>query len=60
VEALERALLSRVLRHTQGHQTRASEVLGISRNTLRQKMRSLGFVIDKVFTREADEESGEG
>ncbi len=60
VEALERVLLTRVLRHTQGHQTRASEVLGISRNTLRQKMRSLGFVIDKVFTRDADEESGEG
>ena len=46
------ALLERVLRHTQGHQARASELLGISRNTLRQKMRSLGFAIDKVFTQE--------
>jgi two-component system nitrogen regulation response regulator GlnG len=59
VEALERVLLARVLRHTQGHQTRASELLGISRNTLRQKMRSLGFAIDKVFNQEGDEESGD-
>jgi two-component system nitrogen regulation response regulator GlnG len=57
VEALEKALVGRVLRHTQGHQTQASELLGISRNTLRQKMRSLGFVIDKVFTRDADGEA---
>jgi two-component system nitrogen regulation response regulator GlnG len=55
VEALERVLLENVLRHTQGHQTRASELLGISRNTLRQKMRSLGFAIDKVFTQEDGE-----
>ena len=32
-EALERVLLERVLRQTQGHQTQASELLGISRNT---------------------------
>jgi nitrogen regulation protein NR(I) len=60
VEALERALVGRVLRHMQGHQTQASELLGISRNTLRQKMRSLGFVIDKVFTRDTDGETEEG
>lgn len=50
VEALDRVLLPRVLRHTQGHQTQASELLGISRNTLRQKLRSLGFGLDKVPT----------
>jgi two-component system nitrogen regulation response regulator GlnG len=50
VESLERVLVPRILRHTQGHQTNASELLGISRNTLRQKMRSLGFAIDRVFT----------
>ena len=43
VEALERVLLVRVLSLTQSHQTRASELLGISRNTLRQKLKSLGF-----------------
>jgi two-component system nitrogen regulation response regulator GlnG len=57
VEVLERALLARVLKHTQGHQTQASELLGMSRNTLRQKMRSLGLAIDKVFTQEAGEDA---
>jgi two-component system nitrogen regulation response regulator GlnG len=60
VEALERVLLPRVLRHTQGHQTKASELLGVSRNTLRQKLRALGFAIDKVFSHEADEDPGDG
>jgi two-component system, NtrC family, nitrogen regulation response regulator GlnG len=50
VEAMERVLLPQVLRFTQGHQTQASELLGISRNTLRQKLRHLGFAVDKVFT----------
>jgi two-component system nitrogen regulation response regulator GlnG len=59
VEALERVLLERILRHTQGHQTRASELLGISRNTLRQKMRALGFAIDRVFTPEGGEADSE-
>jgi two-component system nitrogen regulation response regulator GlnG len=58
VEALERVLLERVLRQTQSHQTQASELLGISRNTLRQKMRSLGFAIDKVFSQEGEDEGG--
>jgi len=50
LEAVEKVLLPRVLRLTQGHQTQASEVLGISRGTLRQKLRRLGFAIDKVCT----------
>jgi two-component system nitrogen regulation response regulator GlnG len=59
VEALERVLLERTLRHTEGHQTRASEILGISRNTLRQKMRALGFAVDRVFTQEGDGDSAD-
>jgi two-component system nitrogen regulation response regulator GlnG len=55
VETLERVLLGRVLRETQGNQTQASERLGISRNTLRQKMRALGFAFDKVLTQEGEE-----
>jgi len=58
VEATERALLARVLRQTRGNQTQASELLGISRNTLRQKMRALGFAIDRVFSGD-DGERGE-
>jgi two-component system nitrogen regulation response regulator GlnG len=49
-------LLPWVLRHTQGHQARASELLGMSRGTLRQKLRSLGLGIDKVVTEEAGDE----
>jgi two-component system nitrogen regulation response regulator GlnG len=60
VETLERALLERVLRDTQGNQTQASELLGISRNTLRQKLRALGFAIDKVLTQEGEERPVEG
>jgi two-component system nitrogen regulation response regulator GlnG len=47
LEAVERVLLPRVLRHTQGNQTQASELLGLSRNTLRQRLRALGIESDK-------------
>ena len=59
VEALERLLLPRVLKHTQGHQTQAAEILGLSRGTLRQKLKNLGFSIDKVFTEEGETERPE-
>jgi two-component system nitrogen regulation response regulator GlnG len=41
---MERALLSRVLRHTGGNQLRAAKILGISRTTLRAKLRDLGMI----------------
>ncbi|MHB1426278.1 MAG: sigma-54-dependent transcriptional regulator [Gemmataceae bacterium] len=56
VAALERVLLPCILRHTGNHQTRASELLGISRATLRQKLRSLGLTIGlTVFESGGDE-----
>jgi two-component system nitrogen regulation response regulator GlnG len=55
LEGLERALLTRVLRLTHGHQTRASEILGISRNTFRQKLKALGFT--KIISQLPDEEA---
>ena len=48
--AVERVLFARVLRHTHGHQTRASELLGLDRSTLRTRLRTLGLVVDKTLT----------
>jgi two-component system nitrogen regulation response regulator GlnG len=51
VKEVERILLPRVLQQTKGSQTQASDLLGISRNTLRQKLRSL----DLEFERKSDD-----
>jgi two-component system nitrogen regulation response regulator GlnG len=40
---IEYQLLSQVLRHTEGNQLKAAGMLGISRVTLRSKLRSLGI-----------------
>jgi DNA-binding NtrC family response regulator len=40
-ERFDRLLLLRVLRHTDGNQARAAEILGLSRTTLRAKVRAL-------------------
>jgi two-component system nitrogen regulation response regulator GlnG len=55
VLALDRALLSAVLHQTQGHQAQTSKLLGISRGTLRHKMRALGLTIDKVVGESEDD-----
>ncbi len=57
--ATERVLLARVFQHTRGHQGKAAELLGISRVTLRHKLRALGLALDKVPT-EVDPESAAG
>ncbi len=41
---VEEALIKLTLRTTDGNQLRASRILGISRNTLREKMRRLGLI----------------
>lgn len=41
---VEKPLLEVVLVHTQGNQTRAAELLGLNRNTLRKKMKSYGLI----------------
>jgi len=38
MEEVERPLFQTVMEHTQGNQTRAAAVLGISRSTLRKKL----------------------
>ena len=42
IASVEKPLLEVVLHHTEGNQTRASEILGINRNTLRKKMQHYG------------------
>lgn len=39
INQVERGLLRVVLEHTRGNQTRAAEILGINRGTLRKKLR---------------------
>jgi two-component system nitrogen regulation response regulator GlnG len=56
VAALERVFLPIVLQHNGNHQTRACEMLGISRTTLRQKLRSLGLSIGLTVVENAGEE----
>lgn len=40
---VEKPMLEAVLHHTRGNQTRAAEVLGINRGTLRKKLKQYGL-----------------
>jgi two-component system nitrogen regulation response regulator GlnG len=44
---VEKQLFARILQHTQGRQTQASEMLGLNRSTLRYKLRDLGLSVEK-------------
>jgi two-component system nitrogen regulation response regulator GlnG len=59
IEAVEKVLLPRVLRHTHGHQAQASDLLGLNRATLRHKLRALGLGVDKVLVEEAPKDRAE-
>jgi DNA-binding NtrC family response regulator len=53
---MDRVLLETVLRHAKGNQVQASELLGISRTTLRAKLRSLGITLEKqILATDTDE-----
>lgn len=53
---MERHLLMRVLRHTGGNQVQAAAILGVTRRTLRNKIRGHGIAIERSITDEDEEE----
>lgn len=48
IDIVERSLLRQVLKHTGGNQLKAASILGISRVTLRAKLKSLGIDLDEL------------
>lgn len=45
VDAIEKPLIECVMRACKGNQSRAADVMGINRNTLRKKMREHNFLL---------------
>lgn len=50
LEFMERHLILQILGETDGNQSKAAELLGITRGSLRNKIRSLGIVIKSITT----------
>lgn len=44
IAEVEQALFGAVLEHTKGNQSRAAEILGLNRTTLRKKLRLYGLI----------------
>jgi len=54
LEMMERYVVTRVLRLTGGNQSKAAQLLGITRGSLRNKIHSLGISVDQVVHIEED------
>ncbi len=55
LERMEREVLVRVLRHTDGNQLQAARLLGITRGSLRNKIRTLGITIARSVWSDDDQ-----
>jgi two-component system nitrogen regulation response regulator GlnG len=53
---VDRLLLTRVLEYTQGNQHQAARLLGISRDTLRRRLRELGLHFTRQLEAEEDDQ----
>jgi two-component system nitrogen regulation response regulator GlnG len=56
IERMDRALLPAVLEHTHGNQSTASKILGITRGSLRTKLRALGITVSQIVQTESPDE----
>ena len=52
---MEREVLVRVLKHTDGNQLQAAKILGITRGNLRNKIRTLGISIARAVWSDDDQ-----
>jgi two-component system nitrogen regulation response regulator GlnG len=50
LEMMERKLITKILSQTAGNQSQAAELLGITRGSLRNKIRALGILIEQVVS----------
>jgi two-component system nitrogen regulation response regulator GlnG len=50
LEKFDRLVISHIMRHTGGQQNRAAEILGLSRVTLRAKLRHMQLAVEKTLT----------
>src|SRR5206468_10289479 len=55
IERLEREVLVRVLQHTGGNQVQAARILGITRGSLRTKIRALGIILGRTVWSDDDQ-----
>jgi two-component system nitrogen regulation response regulator GlnG len=53
---MEREVLTAVLRQTSGNQVQAARILGITRGSLRTKMRTLGLTVSRSLSSDIDNE----
>ena len=55
LERMEREVITRVLQHVDGNQLKAAKLLGIARNSLRSKMKSLGISVGRTVADGSDD-----